>query len=573
MEKSLKIFLILFLISVSAVSAKTYEIKHAHVKALIKKNGIVSFEETRVYQFNGAYKWASFELDKRGFDKVRNIHVWEGSTPFELVDGEDPGTFEIKEKSKKYEITWYFRAEDEQRTFTITYDLEGALVSDEEWTELYWTFLGKNWDKRNQEIEIELAFEEEIQTYSWADGFGFENLKSRQNGWELSTNPISKRDVIRVKTHFPTAYLVNPSAIRGAINPLNGNEIHLKYLQEIARKQAQSIVFHEIGTILFIPLLIASGLVFFVFYRKSKPSFEGVNLQEKAKNLTLNPALVNPLLNSGFQTAGALKSNLMKLIFDGFIQLDVVGKEKKKFMPDRPLIELTILDRTETELEFEFERELFRFLKTRKEKYTYLDDVFKKDATKVSKWYTSWTKLLKDEFKKQEWYVRESKKDVYWNVSLQIILTILGGFVIAGVGPIGIFVVVLPLMLAAISGVIYHRNELGEAIYQRMIHSKKGLKKLKKEKISPPESANWSLFIWALAFDMSKDEIKWLVKDWPLNSIPNFVIDPKFEVDFLPFLLDDFLMITHGAYMGSASGGGVGASAGAAGGGGGGGAG
>lgn len=561
------------LIGFQAVSAKDYEIEHAHIKAVVKKNGLVSFEETRVYQFNGSFKWASFELDKRGFEKLLNVRVWEGSTLYELSDTENPGTYEIKEKSKKFVINWYYNAKDEQRTFTISYELEGALVSDEEWTELYWTFLGKNWDKRNKDVEIELAFEDSVLAYSWADGFGYENLETKENGWELKANPNSKRDVIRVKTHFQTAYLTNPSAIRGTINPQIGNDIHQEYVEEIARREAQDVVFYEIGKILFIPILLASGLVFFIFYRKNKPSFDGVNLQEKAKNLTLNPALVNCLINSGFNTAGAFKSTLMKLIFDGFIQLNVVGKETKRFYPDRPLIELIILDKPETELEYEFERELLRFLKQRAEKYTYLDDVFKKEQTKVSKWYTSWIKSLKKEYKKQDWYVLESKKDVYWNVGLQLILIILGVLVLIGLGPLGIVVLVVPLMMAAISGVIYHRNELGEAVYQRMIISKKGIKKLKKDKISPPESANWTLFLWALAFDISKEEIKWLVKDWQLNSIPNLIIDPHYDSILMPFLLDDLLMITHGAYMGSASGGGVGASAGAAGGGGGGGAG
>ena len=569
--KKILVLLIFLLGFINSIEAKSYRILNADIKVYIKKNGVIHIEETRTYYFKGSYKWANFELAKRGYDQVSNFRVWEGDEVYLENDSEDPGTFEIKEKKSIFDIKWYYRAKNEERTFTVCYDLYGAIVSDSEWSEFYWTFLARGWDRANENIHVDVLFEEPTSLAFWADGYQPVFLNKMDYGWQLDASDMRKRDEIRVKTHFKTAYLNQASSIKGEISPDIADQIHENYLRELIQKEERNKVYAYYGNYLFVLVIALSIVAFFHFYNKNKPIYEDTKTDSY---LSIHPALLVYLMNYRTIAPNAMKASLMKLIFEGFIELHVVGKEKKKWTSERPLIEVKKTNRTIDELTYEFEKDLYSFIIERAEKYTYFDDIFKKEQTKTSKWYMNWSnKLVKNEAKKIDWYIKETRADIIGNIVSQFFLTLLGGFVVFALGPIGIFALLTPLIFGVISGTILHRNQVGESLYNTLKEKKKNITLLRKNKVQIPEDANWTLMIIALTLGNSKDDVKYILESLGMDSIPNIILSKEFSDAGFLFLIDDVLNVTHGAYLGSSAGGAVGASAGAAGGGGGGGAG
>ncbi len=556
------------------ISAKKYRITFADISVTIQKNGLVHFEETRTYDFDGRFKWVSFELPRKGFDELQNVQIWEGDTPYTFSESEEPGTFEISKKKGRYIIKWYIQAENQLRSFTIKYDLTGAIVSDEAWSELYWIYLSRNWDKRNEHVKIKLNFEETTDTRYWVYSTNMNDERHQQtmNGWNYEAWTSSKRHEVKIQTHFPTTYLLKPSAISGRINPDEKEEAHQLYLISQEEEAARAEVWEAWGWKLYIPVLAIPFVVFFRLFNRNKPNFSELQVEKADLPEHIHPAVITYLMNFRSISPNALRASIMKLVYDGFIEIHYEGREKKVF-EDRPLIKLIFTDKSISELNSEFELDLYQFLKERTEKYGYLDEVFKKQPTKVSQWYIEWTKKVKKVALEQPWYVEASKSDMIWNIVAQVLLVIPGILMTIAVGPAGAFTIGVPLLFAAFSGSIYHRNEIGETLYQKMDLAKKAIKNLRKNKQDVTEHVNWPLFIWSLALGNSREEVKWLIQKWPLDTMPNLHLAAA-ESTHLMFVLDDLLTVTHGTYMGSVgSVGATGATGGAAGGGAGGGAG
>ena len=568
-------FLLFFFISaILTLSAKDYRITKAEIKAIIKKNGTVSFEETRTYVFEGSYTWASFELERKGFDNVSNFSVWDGDKLYLEDDSNEPGTFSIRKRSKKYEIKYFFDVNNEEKKITSRYDLEKALVSDEEWTEFYWTFLGSRWNRKNEQVIIQLEFEDSIPFFYWVDvGTQFKDQKNLK-GWTVETFPIYRRDKVRIKTHFPSSYLVNANTANGNINPETADRDYNKALNNYEARLEMKAEYAAYGKFALVVIILISILVFYRLYNRNKPNYpENLAIPENAE---VHPALLNYLINYRATSGGALKASLMKLIFDGYFILDYHGREKKRFSGNRPLIKIKTTDLTADSLHSTFEKDLYTFIKERSEQYEYFDELFKKEQSKVSKWYLNWSgKILKQEAKKQDWFITESKEDIIANVIAQLLLLIMSGFVAYVTGPLAIIgIVVVAICLLGSFG-MYHRNFTGEAYFRKMKETKKMIRDFRKKKIEVPQKANWTLFIWALALDNSKEDLKYLLRSWQSEAIPNIVIDATLSQTAALFFMDDFLMMTHGAYFGAGgvAGSSSGASGGAGGGGGGGGAG
>lgn len=557
------------------ISAKKYWIHKADITATVKKNGIISFEETRYYEFDGSYSWAKFVIDKKGFDQITNISVWDGDELLVPSDSKEPGTFRINEKKKQIEIRWYFNAKDEFKTFTVRYDIEKALVRDDEWTEFYWTFLGSRWDKKNDEVNIRLQFEEPIATYFWMDDPEFVTDEQKlTDGWKVTVVPKFRRDRIRIQTHFQSAYL-EPNAItaEGRISPEQTNQNYIAKRESLLAREKQRMelaaYFYWANSI----IVFLSVFSFWAFYKKHKPEFE--KTPEIPQGVSYHPALLNYMVNFRNSTAGAFKATLMKLVFDGYFTLEYEGKQKKKFSSDRPLIKLKPTEKSPNELTYEFEKSLYQFLAERSARFDYLDEVFKKESSKVSKFYMKWvSESLKKVIKQQPWFVTESKTDMYWNIFVQIMFLLMASVCAYFISVIALFGIITSATMLLLSILIYHRNELGEAVYLKTKQAKKLISEFRKKQKPVPKNADWTLFLLALALDNSKEDVKYLLKSWSSEMMPNLIIDETLALTSYLFIIDDLLDMTHGAYFGTAAGGGgSGASAGAAGGGGGGGAG
>jgi len=75
----------------SVALAKSYEIADLRIEASFDANGDLRIDESRTFDFSGAYHWVEWRLNTKGSDGVEVLGlsaVDGGDVPFRRVDGE-----------------------------------------------------------------------------------------------------------------------------------------------------------------------------------------------------------------------------------------------------------------------------------------------------------------------------------------------------------------------------------------------------------------------------------------------------------------------------------------------------
>src|SRR5699024_8439158 len=134
--------------------SKEYEIPPIRVEAHIQSDGSVRITEQRTYDFGGSFSWADSRLPFKGLTEITDIRVVESGTNFINENTEQPGTFMVQTDDSQVQIKWFFNAEDEQRTFIISYTLEGAMVHGPTWSEFFWNYVSADREKDTEDLQI-----------------------------------------------------------------------------------------------------------------------------------------------------------------------------------------------------------------------------------------------------------------------------------------------------------------------------------------------------------------------------------------------------------------------------------
>src|SRR3989338_7882305 len=142
-----KIFLsaMLFLIILSTgAQAKSFSIESADISAKILPDGSVDFSQTIAINFAGSFSEGFVDLDldaeqKAAFDDS-SVSVREYGK-----EGDDRLSATVSSSSKGKTITWIMSANNEKRTFIISYKLKKTVVAYADVSEFYWKVWGAGW--------------------------------------------------------------------------------------------------------------------------------------------------------------------------------------------------------------------------------------------------------------------------------------------------------------------------------------------------------------------------------------------------------------------------------------------
>ena len=132
--------------------AKDYYFPSVFIDIQIRPDGSFDVREDRTYEFDGSFHRAFIEipLTNNNFTyEISNATVSEKGAFYRRAEPgpEESGTFTFT-KGTHWRIDWYYDAADQERTFTITYHVSGAIAAYEDVAEFYWQFIGGEWTVR-----------------------------------------------------------------------------------------------------------------------------------------------------------------------------------------------------------------------------------------------------------------------------------------------------------------------------------------------------------------------------------------------------------------------------------------
>ncbi|MBW6463513.1 MAG: DUF2207 domain-containing protein [Firmicutes bacterium] len=130
--------------------ARSLEIMEVDISAEVLPNGDLKVVESRTINFNGQFRGADQKLYFSGVSLYSEVLIREGDFYYTLVNQfhtSEPGTYSVQVYGDEYfVIDWSFDAYNEKRTFTLEYIARDAVVVHSDVAELYYKFIGDEWE-------------------------------------------------------------------------------------------------------------------------------------------------------------------------------------------------------------------------------------------------------------------------------------------------------------------------------------------------------------------------------------------------------------------------------------------
>ncbi|MEL6823588.1 MAG: DUF2207 domain-containing protein, partial [Calditrichota bacterium] len=407
----LSAFIFCCIIPLKDLSAKSYKITNVQIDAQLTSKGNMQVTEHRTFEFKGkfSYSYRSFPKDRV---RYQDIVVSEAGKLYQESDSEQPGTFRIIDRGSKLEVRWYYSARNEQRIFTINYQVNKLVERGEDVAVLYYKFIGDDWSKLQQHVLITIMPPESLEegdVNAWLHGPLWGEYRIEKNGTISAwCDRFPAETFFEIRALYPlegfSGAVENPQLNRDAIVAAEAawveraNQKRIDAIDSMQqRKEREKFGFPLALVLSFTGLLGVMYLYNRYGKRPTLPERKPEFLSEVPSEDP--PALVSYLLNSGMLSGSALISTLFDLASKGYLEMKEDVKIKPKFWGGTKEVPVYrwVLDRKklqENPPQHAFERSALDFLFTDiSEGSDTLDiDDLKSQSSKMMKFFSKWKK-------------------------------------------------------------------------------------------------------------------------------------------------------------------------------------
>lgn len=475
MKKIIKMIIVL-LISLPIITkadAVDYDITNYYINADILENGDVLVTELIVldgtfngyirdieyrnalleegYQNNKIYNASNLNVLDISAKKVKNVTfaTLTESDYTSLTSGKASNLGYVESKitnGKSYKM--YFRSNNEKVAFKITYTLTDVVVLHEDVAELYWTFIGKDYDDKIKDLQIKVNLPQKDNSGNfrvWAHGEMSGEIQAYDDSYLLATvKNLDAHDSVDIRTTFATS-LINESLIIKKTNEkaLDGIiEVETERAEEMNKKREQTkriyYTFVGLASIYLIALIITWIKVYLKYDKEYKSSFTNEYNREFIDDY--NVEVIDYLMHKNI-TSNAMSASIMNLIYKKVIKVEEIPSTKKK-----KEYQFTLTEKQENINETE--SYLIDFLFKRVGKENTFTSKQLKDYAKSTKTcetflssYTKWKNKVISDGKKEDFYETHNKA-----IGIGVIF-----FIISCILNIGMFVLdaIIPMVFIA----------------------------------------------------------------------------------------------------------------------------
>jgi len=177
--------LVILLVAVlaSPAGAKSYWIDSADVDIIVNADGSLSVTERIRYDFSGSFTGAYRDIALRSGESIRDITVSDAGGGYslggcvELGCSSPPDTFGIASIPGYVRIVWHYSATDQQREFTITYDMIGVASAYDDVVDVNLQVWGDQWPVGASKVTARMQLPgspEPGEVYVWGHPYGID---------------------------------------------------------------------------------------------------------------------------------------------------------------------------------------------------------------------------------------------------------------------------------------------------------------------------------------------------------------------------------------------------------------
>jgi len=490
--KKSSVITLIFILSFSTGSfAKHFTVPKVIIYCRLSSDGTMHISESRTYSFSGSFSYAyrTFPNDERV--SFENFSVWEDSLQYILSDTREPGTFMIIRRNSGKEVRWFYRAENQAKTFKINYEVKNGVKRYSDSAVLYYQFISDTWDKKTGEVTVVIEPPEQIpaeQVALWLHGPLHAQSKINSNGVIVGTcSNLPAYTYLEFRVIYPPDIFKDAAIIEKNVKDSIfkeeadwADQANKKRIENRIRleKQAQRT---KNGTM----LMVFVSLLIIAFWHNQHTKYgkkPRIPVQPEIESQLpegITPALASYLLYSRQVYASAVPATMFDLAGRGILKLEEMPEERGFFKKLSVKNFEWILDREKYEklkpdME-DYEKTLIEFLFTdlAKDRDRLSTKTISKSRSKFMKFFRDWTKLVKKHGQEKNWFDKKSIRAAYRSM-------IGSGILFLFIIPAAIYCNICALVITfssitvfILSLLIMHRTHEGEIIFRKL----KGLKK------------------------------------------------------------------------------------------------
>ncbi len=419
-----------------ALAKKHYKMKNVSIEADLESDGTMLVSESRTYYFSGSYRYAfrTFPLDAA--INYSDFAVWENNQAYLLSNNEEPGTFQVNTDDKEIEVRWYYRASNEDRTFTISYGVKNAVNRYLDGAVLYYKFIGDGFKKSTEALTIKVNPPTSIEKWKvrqWAHGPLWGSSQTSSQGvvtascLELPSKQYFELRILYPKEMFTDAVLQERFVVDGIIAEETAwtEKSNLERTKDLENRAAVQERMKTGSWAMPLLLVLAVGW-FTTIVRKygHRPTIPSIPSSSGEVPSNLPPAIVGYLIAEREVSGPAIMGTMLDLARRGFMEFKEEMELKKGFMGKEKwepahlwVLKKDYYQQHKNDLAL-FEEMLVQFVfedlvegSGEIENETVVPmEAFKKNQSKVQKFFGKWSKEVKAEGEKCNFYDQESFK-------------------------------------------------------------------------------------------------------------------------------------------------------------------
>lgn len=315
---------------------------NGYVRELFYKNAKLA---SNGYENNAIYNASGIEITDISAKKVNNVSFSTmEDTDFNKLVSNQASNFGYVEntitKGKSYKM--YFKANNETVAFRITYKVHDVVVLHKDVSELYWMFIGDEYEDSINDLQIRVnlpSVDNSLNFRVWAHGEIAGEILPYDNRYLIATVAnLEAYHPIDIRVTFDTS-LVNPTFVTKKTNEnaLEGIiEVETKRADEANQNRAQMkflyFTFLSLSIIYLIGLVIAWIYVYLKYDKEYKSAFTNEYNREFIEGY--NVEVVDYLMHKNI-TSNAMSASIMNLIYKKVIDVEesnrFIDKKKKEY--------------------------------------------------------------------------------------------------------------------------------------------------------------------------------------------------------------------------------------------------
>ncbi len=203
-------------------AARSVRFTELKIEAEILSDGSLVIAEYRTARFDGTFSGMFQWIKKEPGVTIENVSVGEQGKPYRFIPGATSygpaSTFYVLDEGNRFYIDWSYEATDETRTFVLSYQVLGQVKLHNDVAELYYQFVGDQWDYGVDRVLVTLTLPEGAQQNelrAWGHGplhGNVEIMGPRQVQWSIEKLPA--RTFLEGRVTFPTSLITGEHAQR-----------------------------------------------------------------------------------------------------------------------------------------------------------------------------------------------------------------------------------------------------------------------------------------------------------------------------------------------------------------------